>query len=300
LQDSVRGVGKYLISSLTNTEGSQSNLVSAYNSNGISLGNDNSVNQASNTFVAWCWKANGTNTYANAAGTNGASIASTYSANQAAGFSIVTWSGTSANGTIGHGLGAVPKLILVKSRNAVHNWQVYHGSLPSTALLLLNSTAAQASNPTSWNSTAPTSSVFSVGTDNSTSGETYVAYAFSEVPGFSKFGSYAGNGNADGPFIYTGFKPRWVMIKNTTAASVGSWQIRDTSRDAANSAGSLLWADRTNMESADPSYNVDILSNGFKIRGTASDDNANSNTYIYAAFADQPMGGSNASPATAR
>ena len=293
LVDSVRGASGGIYYELdSNTTGAESLPgagVNGLTSTGFTIGGgtNNGYNGNGTTFVGWQWKANGS-AVSNTAG----SITSQVNANTTAGFSVVTYSGTGAAATVGHGLGAAPKMIILKSRNAVHNWQVYNANLTSAAYyLLLNTTAAQASSSTSWNSTAPTSTVFSVGTDNSASGETFVAYCWSEIAGYSKFGSYTGNGSADGPFVYCGFRPRFILWKKTTGVAA-DWDIIDTSRNVGNIANSPLYPNASSAETAVDK--ADILSNGFKLRTTSTDSNVSGETYIFAAFAENPFNYSNA------
>lgn len=242
----------------------------------------------SGSSVGWVWKAGG------AAVTNTAgSITSQVSANTAAGFSIVTYTGTGANATVGHGLGVAPKLIFVKRRNSTGEWLTYTQMTGNTNFLELNTTAASTASITAWSNTSPTSSVFSVGTTsgaNSSNG-TYVAYCFAEVPGFSKFGSYTGNGSADGRFVHCGFKPRYVLIKRTD--STGNWILLDGGREPENEVNLQLAANLSNLESTSTG-GIDFASNGFKVRITSTDLNANGGTYIYVAFAESPFVWSNA------
>lgn len=314
LYDSVRGFGetKHLHSDVTDAEGSANELntnvagfVSDNASNGFVLtqgtSNHDATNGTGNTYVAWCWKAGGT-AVTNTDGTNSNTV--NVSANQDAGFSIVTYTGETSNSpnTIGHGLNAVPEVIIVKRRNATENWAVYHASLGNDRSLELHDTTAQsASTSAFWNSTTPTSSVFSVGNGGATNeaGGTYVAYVWAPKEGFSKFGSYAGNSSSDGPFIYTGFKVGWLMWK--ASSRTGNWQIYDSTRSPNNPNGQWLEANGNAQEqSGNSTYNLDLLSNGFKLRGNATFMNESGQTYIYMAFAENPFGGENAPPATAR
>ena len=287
LTDSVRGVNSQLFSNLTDAQGSQTDQVTAFSSSGFSLGANvagtGSVNVNAVTYVAWQWKAGG----ASSSNTNG-TITSTVSVGATQGFSVVTYTGTGANATVGHGLGVAPKMIIVKNRTSVSQWGVYHVSLGNTNTIYLNLTNAVASQPTFWNSTTPTSSVFSLGTDSTVNGSTnnLVAYCFSEVAGYSKFGSYTGNASTDGPMIYTGFLPRWVMFKRTDSTS--NWTIWDTAMNTYNVVGTGLYADLSAAESTGNSA-FDYLSNGFKIRNTFANINSSGGTYIYAAFATTPF-----------
>ena len=237
-----------------------------------------------------------TNSFTNIDGTIQANI----SPNTTAGFSIVTYTGNgTAGATVGHGLSAAPKLIIVKRRDSTANWFVGHDSLGWTKYLYLDLTEAQATNSGAWNNTAPTSSVFSLGTFgnvNASSG-TYVAYCFADKKGYSKFGSYAGNNNADGAFVYTGFKPAFVLVKRY-GGGTQNWGILDNKRPGYNLTNKMLNPNETGSEGTNNS--VDLLSNGFKMRTSDGNSNGYSDGYIYAAFAEQPLVGTNNIPATAR
>ena len=244
------------------------------------------ANNSGTTYVAWQWKASGS-TVTN---TNG-SITSTVSANTTAGFSIVTYTGTGANATVGHGLGVAPSMVIVRLRSSAQDWIVWQTALAGTEYLIFT-TAAKATAAIFWNSTTPTSTVFSIGTagaTNVTSG-TYVAYCWAAVPGYSAFGSYTGNGSTDGPFAYVGFRPRYVLIKRTD--STGDWYIWDTSRNTYNVVGEELLADTSGA--GNTATDLDILSNGFKIRTTTAAINASGGTFVYAAFAENPFQNSRA------
>lgn len=289
LYDSVRGTGKYLSSDLTIAELTGINGVSAFNSNGYTLGSDGDSNINGATFVGWQWKAGGT-AVSNTAG----SITSSVSANTTAGFSVVTYTGNGTNGaTVGHGLGVAPSMMIVKRRDAVAAWDVYHSSIGATGRLYLNTTDSTNTSSAPWNNTAPTSTVFTVGTatDTNASASTIVAYCFAQVAGYSAFGSYTGNGSADGPFCYTGFRPRFVMIKRTD--SISDWTTYDTSRSTYNQMNLALYANLSNAE-ATTIIVIDTLSNGFKIRNSNADTNASGGTYIYACFAETAFKFSNA------
>lgn len=238
--------------------------------------------------VGWVW-----NLGAAASSNTAGSITSQVAANVSAGISEVTYTGTGANATVGHGLGVAPKMVIVKPRQTVAgagDWQIWHTGLSGAGYsILLNSTAAQAnSGPATWNSTAPTSTVFSLGTNTgqNNSGTTFVGYCFSEVPGFSKFGSYTGNGSADGPFIYTGFRPKFILLKDTSTATY-AWYIWDTARATYNAVGPELYPNLSSVEAT--ATNLDIVSNGFKVRSTGGNINANGSVFIYAAFAESPF-----------
>jgi hypothetical protein len=291
LYDAVRGAGstKGLYSNDTVAEGAYfnfQNLVS-FDSNGFTLGatvNTNNINLNAATFVGWNWKANGTGV-TNTAG----SITSTVSANTTAGFSIVTYTGTGANATVGHGLGVAPSMIIVKSRSNAIKWGVYHVSIGNTKMAYLNETSVPGTSSVYWNNTTPSSSVFTIGNGDEVgiNGATYVAYCFAQVAGYSAFGSYVGNGVADGPFIFTGFRPRYFILKNITSAQ--SWSVQDTSRSPYNVSSAVLLPNSSSAELTGTDF-IDIVSNGFKIRHSSSgNNNNNGDTYIYMAFAESPF-----------
>jgi hypothetical protein len=293
--DSVRGFAndKGLNSNLTDAEGTNRNgYVSAANSNGFSMANGTSGNQYYNenntTYVGWQWRASNTTPVSNTAG----SITSTVSASTTAGFSIVTWVHSSTTSTIGHGLGVAPSMIILKSRTTAYNWDVYTASTGNTVRLILNSTGATTSG--FWNNTSPTSTVFTYAGSGATNGDNMVAYCFAEVAGYSAFGSYTGNGSTDGPFVFTGFRPRFVMVKCSSSDQGGNavWGMFDTSRNAYNVANNRLIASSSNSESTSPW--LDINSNGFKIRETSTSINGSGATYIYMAFAENPFKYANA------
>ena len=299
LTDAVRGVNSQLSSNLTNAEGTATDAVTTFDSDGFSLGDCSELsagaaNTTGYTYAAWQWlAANGT-----ASNTDG-SITSTVSANTTAGFSVLTFAGSGGTGTVGHGLSQSPNFIIVKSRDTANAW--YTGSDFYTTweyYQTLNSTAAQAAGSTVWNSTAPTSSVFSIGASLNTSAEDYVAYCFHEVEGFSKFGSYTGNGSTDGPFVWCGFRPAFVIAKRTDSGD--NWAMYDAARDPYNVAEKYLLADATNAEATFSTAKIDFLSNGFKWRGAVNFGNASGGTYIFMAFAEHPFGGSNVAPVPAR
>jgi hypothetical protein len=263
-------------------------MTNGFASDGFILGDNvsgtGSTNQNAYTYVAWNWKANGAGV-SNTAGT----ISSTVSANTTAGFSIVTYTGTGANATVGHGLGVAPSMVIIKDRtNGTKNWTCYHASLGNDRSIFLNLTDAQTASTDHWQYTTPTSSVVYIGDYShiNTSSDNYVMYAFAPIAGYSAFGKYSGNGSSDGPFIFTGFRPRWIMIKRITNAD--NWNISDTVRDTYNIVGNELYANLSNAESTSQAR-YDILSNGFKIRTAGSSFNGSSNDYVYAAFAENPF-----------
>lgn len=286
LFDSVRGATNQLSSNLTQAETSLSG-VTAFNSNGFSLGSSVNGNGNTTTYVGWQWQAGqGTNT----TNTNG-TITSTVSVNTTAGFSVVTYTGNNVNGaTVGHGLGVTPSFFIIKPRTLQilnGGWSVYHQKLTAVAELFLNTTDPQFINSGSFNNTSPTSSVFTIGTDQTVNTllSNYVAYCWAEIPGFSKFGSYVGNGASDGVFVYLGFRPKLVMIKGSTIVS--NWSIYDSVRDTYNVEQYQLVPNSSGVENTNP-Y-IDFLSNGFKIRTTSGDFNSNGQTYVFAAFASNPF-----------
>ena len=300
--DSTRGTTKRIYPNSTAAEETHSNMVTAFNSDGFSIGDHSAINTNGYNYVGWQWKANGGTT---ASDSNG-SITSTVQANQDAGFSIVTYTTAGSAGTIGHGLSVKPDVIIVKKRNGAISWYMRHVST-GTSYLLLNSTAAAASNPgPSWTTTEPTSSVFSIGTssDFNVNGGTYVAYCFASKQGYSKFGSYTGNGDVYGPFVYTGFKPAFVMIKNASATE--SWVIYDSTRNPRNSTDLKISPDTADAENDNSTIggtaynNINILSNGFKCVKNNAATNGSGNTLIYMAFAENPFTTSTGVPCTAR
>ena len=294
LFDAPRGVTKRLMSDTTGAETTVQG-VTAFNSDGFTLGALSAVNQNNGLFASWNWKANGQGS-ANTDGT----INTTYtSANTTSGCSIVTYTGNGTSGaTIGHGLGVAPAVVLVKRLNATSDWVMYHKGMGASKFIVLNTNSTEASSAGIFYNTAPTSSIFYVGSDGATnaSGGTYVAYCFADVQGFSKMGSYTGNGNADGAFIYTGFKPAFILLKNTGTAR--HWQIYDSKRIGYNVANYRQPANTYGTE--ETNVNIDILSNGFKARSTDGDVNENGKTYIYMSFAGEPLVSTNGTPATAR
>ena len=296
--DSTRGTTKRIYTNSSAAEETHSNMITALNSDGFSIGNHSAINTNGYSYVGWQWKANGGTTSSNGDG----GITSTVQANTTAGFSIATYTGNSNNpSSIGHGLGVVPKFYIIKQRDAVNAWKVYHSGIATDAedyVMELNTEAAREDNAI-WNDTGPTSSVINF-TDHGAvnqSGETYVAYSFAEVQGYSKFGKYIGNGNANGPFVYTGFKPAFVMQKRTD--DVGGFNMVDNKRNVFNVADRRLFANVANAESTTKTA-FDFLSNGFKLRDSNTSLNASGSTYIYMAFAENPFVTSTGIPTTAR
>ena len=284
LYDSIRGVYKELNSDSTAAESTDTNQLTAFNSNGWSVGSGLGSNGSGSTFVGWQWKAGGT-AVTNTSGT----ITSSVSANTTAGFSVVTYTGTNVTSTVGHGLGVAPSMLILKRGNSTSNWGVYHSALSANGAVFLDLTDAYSS-PGPWNNTAPTSSVFTIATGSSlnASGGTYVAYCFAAISGYSAFGSYTGNGSADGPFVYTGFRPRFILIKGSSFVS--NWFIEDASRNGYNvNSGVALRPNLSNAEDGTTIYDLDILSNGFKLRSSSGDSNSSGATFIYACFAENPF-----------
>ena len=296
LFDAVRGGSKVIYANLANAEATASG-VTAFDSDGFTLGNDSDTNRNTNSHASWNWLANGQGS----SNTDG-SINTTYtSANTTSGFSIVKYTGTGSNATVGHGLGAVPKMIIIKCLQQTHWWFVYHSAVGNTKKLNLNTTNDSGSASANyWNNTTPTSSVFSVGTETGVnqSGQDYIAYCFAEKKGFSAMGSYTGNGNADGSFIYTGFSPAFVIVKQTNASGE-SWKMYDNKRPGYNLVNNWLEPDDSQAEGTG-SNQIDMVSNGFKARATNTAMNASGSTYIFMAFAEEPLVASNGVPATAR
>jgi hypothetical protein len=297
--DSVRGVRPMIFPNMTNAEASTAvgTGLTSFNSDGFTLGTESTTSAPTNengtTFVAWQWKAGGT-AVSNTDGT----ITSSVSANQTSGFSVVTYTGTGSNASVGHGLsvlGVAPAMVIVKNRTtAGQDWTVYHASLGATKRIFLNTTAAENTSSAAWNNTAPTSTVFSIGTagDVNQSTANIVAYCWAPIAGYSAFGSYTGNGSADGTFVYTGFRPRFVMFKRTN--STGEWGIWDTSRSPYNASTFRLSANSAAAELNQAATTIDILSNGIKFRTADSDINASGSTYVYACWAENPFKYSNA------
>ena len=298
LYDSVRGGSKLINSNTTSAEGTNAAL-SAFVSDGFSVNSDSYFNGNSNTYVAWNWKA-GTSFSNDASATGVGTIDSTGSVNTTAGFSIISYTGTGSAGTIAHGLGAVPAWIITKTRSTAQPWRVYHKALGETFGMILNDSSVKDDDNTAWNDTAPTSSVFSVGTSANTngSGSTFIAYCFAEKKGYSKFGSFTGNSNADGTFVFCGFRPAWILVRNVEI-SEGFWVINDNKRNTFNPNSNTLVAQNNNSEDAGTDR-TDFLSNGFKLRTTSGSWNGSGNKIIYMAFAESPLVNSNGVPNNAR
>ena len=296
LYDVVRGTTKRLMSNDGEAQETRSNGLSAFGTDGFTVNADNGENKNTIPMVAWCWKAGAGQGSSNTAG----SINTTYtSVSTTAGFSISQYTGTGSAATVGHGLGVAPKVVMVKNLSSSGDWRVYTETTGNQSQLSLSQdSVADSGNTAMWNSTSPTTTTFSIGThagvnENSSN---FIAYCFASKTGFSKFGEYAGNGNADGSFIYTGFKPAWILVKCTNASEY--WHLYDNIRSPINEAKLRLLPNVNNAESTEAG--VDLLSNGFKWRNSASNFNGSSKNYIYLAFAEEPLVASNGTPATAR
>jgi len=267
LTDSVRGITKQLFSSNTNAEQTSATGITALNSNGFSLGANvsptGSTNSSPDSYVGWQWLESAS-----------------------AGFDIVTFTGNGGGQTFAHNLGVAPGLMICKSLNNAQDWYVYHSSIGGTGALSLNTTAATATSVSYWSNVTPGSSTFSVG-GNFSSGYTYVNYLFAPIAGYSAFGSYTGNGSADGPFVYTGFRPKWLTVKRTDTAGT-NWLLQDSVRGPYNLTENTLYPNLSDAEATGAGY-FDLLSNGFKLRTSGTGLNASGGTYIYMAFAENPF-----------
>ena len=289
LHDSARGATKELKSSGTNAEGTDSNGLTSFDSDGFSLGTGGSVNNNNSTYVAWNWKT-GTAFSNDVSSTSVGTIDSAGSVNDTAGFSIIKYTGNGTSGaTTKHGLSTKPDWMIVKNRDEADSWQVYHHkntSAPATETIQLNETGATSDTSNRWNDTEPTTTLLTLGDNTTVNKNTvqYVGYIFSEKKGYSKFGTYTGNNNADGTFVNVGFKPAWVMVKSTS--STDHWRMHDNKRIGSSGTAPLY----PHLSNAEPSANFtfELLSNGFKWRNTDGDANG-SNTYIYMAFAESPF-----------
>jgi hypothetical protein len=296
MYDIVRGVTKQIEADTNGAETTESTGLASFDSDGFTVGTRTASNSNNMSICSWNWLAGGSQGSSNTDGT----INTTYtSANTTSGFSISKYTGTGSAATIGHGLGAAPQVVICKQLNSAQKWINYHKAIGAGNYLHLNETDASASSSTVWNNTDPTSSVFSVGTAvncNQSSG-TYVAYCFAEKKGFSKFGSYTGNGSTDGTFVYTGFKPAFVIIKGSS--NTENWHMFDNKRDTFNPTDQALQPNTNAAEFTETNV-LDFLSNGFKLRISGGGYNGSGVSYIYMAFAEAPFVGTNNTPATAR
>ena len=298
--DTTRGGNKFLYTGGYGTSAEESangNGIASFNTDGITWDTTASTyfNSSGSNFVAWQWKCNG-GTTSNLSG----DLASVVQVNADAGFSIVTYTGSGGNGqSVLHGLGLTPEVIITKARNGADNWHVYHKSIGNTKILKLNTTDAEASS-SAYSAAAVSSSAFFVSTSLIYVGQLgadFVSYCFAPIQGYSKFGKYVGNGNANGPFVYTGFKPAFVMLKGSSAS--GSWYMLDSKRDVDNVAHHAVEAQSAAAEYTNYNF-IDMLSNGFKLRLGTSEVNTSGNSYIYMAFAENPFTTSTGIPTTAR
>jgi len=301
LTDSVRGVTKHLVGNTNAAEVTSSAYITSFDTDGFTLADDGDVNGSGRTYASWNWKA-GTS-FSNSSGSNGANLDSSGSVSTTAGFSIVSFTGNrSTTRNIYHGLGAVPKMIIFKNRSATNGWTIYNNKIGNAKKLTLNSNTAEGNCTACFASTDPTSTLFSVGDDGDTNGtsENMIAYCFADVQGYSRFGSYTGNGSTNGIFVYTGFKPAFVLTKCVDTAR--NWNIRDNKLNPRNVTESFLEGNGTTAVQTDVGYSsMDLLSNGFKHRGVGGDTNVSGDEYIYMAFAESPfVTGASAIPTTAR
>ena len=294
IADQVRGVDKFLYPNDSIAEQTNAtDYLNSFDSDGFTHGLNGTIGQNSVNYAAWNWLASNTT----ASNTDG-SITSTVSANTTSGFSIVSYTGTGSAATVGHGLGSVPKMMIIKNRTNTQGFATYHHTQGAGNYVDLSSNNSGQAGSAIFGNTTPTSSVFSVATSGWTNdtGYNYIAYCFAEIPGYSKFGSYTSNNNANGTFVYTGFKPAFLLLKNVTVANTG-WELYDNKRTPNNVANLYL---RANTSDADVSSDrLDILSNGFKLR-QVGDTNYNSDIIIYMAFAEAPLVGTNGVTAKAR
>ena len=277
IHDSVRGATKVLHSDTTDGEYTVAQGLKSFGSDGFTVGTSNFMNQSSRTFVAWTWKESTT-----------------------AGFDIVSYTGNATNRTISHGLSAALDFIIVKNRATTNQWCIYNRPRSAEKFIHLDVTDAESDAATVWQDTEPTSSVFSVGTSALTNGDgnAMIAYCFAPIQGFSKFGSYTGNGDADGAYVHLGFRPAWIVVKRTDSAN--SWMMYDNKRNPINLVDNPLYAEGSDAEGTSSAASFDFLSNGFKCRGTGSAINASGATMIYMAFAESPFVNSNGVPNNAR
>jgi len=292
LYDSVRGVGYYLFPNLTNAQGGNgTSALTAFNADGFTLDSGDDANTSGATGVGWSWKAGTTSGITQ----GGASITpAAYSFNTTAGFSIIKYTGTGSNATVPHGLGATPEMVIVRNYSDAEQWVVYHNKLdtsgngePEDYHIRLNSDAAKVDEAGVWNDTAFTANTFSIGTSGASNGssDNHIAYCFKSIKGFSKVGSFIGNGSTNGPFVYCGFKPAFLLTRRISTTA--SWRITDSKRDVDNPANTQLYP---NQNAADyTEYDIDFLSNGFKIRNSGAQMNANTYSTIYYAIAAEPL-----------
>jgi hypothetical protein len=298
LFDAVRTATEHINPNDTDVEGTDANTLTSFNSDGFTVGSSGAVNTSSSTNVAWCWKANGSGS----SNTDGSINTAATSANTTAGFSINTYTGTGANATVGHGLGAIPHVVVCKSRSNSLQWFNYHQAVGNQRYMNWDDAGGRNDSDSAnfWNSTTPTSTVFSIGVEDSVNGstKTFVAYCWAPIQGFSKFGSFVGNGNTNGTFVYTGFRPAFVILKTFTRAGTDDWRLYDNKRLGYNVDNNSLMPNTTAVSRTND--DIDLLSNGFKLRNTPNDVNPNGETALYMAFAEAPFVNSNGVPCNAR
>jgi len=293
--DSARGATESIASNTTAAEVTMATGLLSFDSDGFTVGSEGKVGSSSYTYVAWSWKGGTTS------GLSGGTLTpSAYSFNTTSGFSILAYTGTGSTETVPHGLGAVPACIIVKNLGATAEWQSYQQGIPTPEdyTLQLSATGAKFDTATRWDDTAPTSSVFTLAGNDTVNGSSvaYIAYVFAQIKGYSKFSSYEGNGNADGTFVYTGFKPACVITKKFN--STGNWNINDNRRAGYNPDNEELYPNLSGAPGT--SDYMDLLSNGFKLRSTNTDINASGDSYIYMAWAENPLVNSSGVPGTTR
>ena len=291
--DSVRGATKVIYPSQTDPEGTVAESLKSFDSDGFTLGTGSYVNTDTNSYVSYNWK---TGTTTGIAGSPDITPTA-YSFNATSGFSVIQYTGNGANSTLPHGLGKKPGMILIKRTDSAVDWQVYHQGAGATKYGILNTSAAFATNSGAWNNTEPTSTLFTIGTNGecNTNTGTYIAYCFADVKGYTNFGVYEGNGNVNGPFIYTGFRPAWLMPMNVDSAGSDKY-IFDDKRLGYNPDNNNLFCNSTSAQGTDD--RIDFLSNGFKVRNAGNPNNTD--TWCYAAFAEFPTVSSNDIPGVAR
>jgi len=296
LSDSVRGGNKQLYTADTQAETTYSQYLKSFNSDGFVLGTDSGINQSSQTFVSWNWKAGGS-----ASNNTDGNKTISLSVNTTAGFSVGTYAGTGQDSTIGHGLGAVPDWLMIKNRSSgSRKWQLWHNGLTGTnKYLAIDRSGAELTDSASWDNTAHSNTVWNTygSGEANQNGENFVCYAWTSIQGFSKFGSYTGNGNANGPFIYTGFKPAWIMTKQINGGS--SWIVHDNKRDPINTVTEYFTVEE-NDAAGTLANSFDLCSNGFKVRTSNGDRNSSGDSFAYWAFAESPLVNSEGIPNNAR
>ena len=296
LQDAVRGSTAVIQSDTTAAEQTASNGMTSFDSDGFTVGTDSGWNGNTETYASWNWKM-GTTSGIDA---TGSTITPTgYSFDQTAGQSVIKYTGTGVAATVPHGLGVAPSLIITKSLVATQEWCVYHVEMGATKYMFLNETGAQTTSSAYWNDVEPTSVLFSIGTAGPTnSSSAMIAYCFAQTQGYSAFGEYKGNGNVDGPFIYTGFRPAFLLIKIYAGSGTANWIIIDNKRDGYNYSNPFIMPNLSSAEDASPT--MDLCSNGFKLRSTEFPTNADGKSILYAAFAESPFVNSSGIPTNAR